>query len=301
MDAKPIYRGLLNLKWIIQATNGQKLFVKEYNAKRYQGKLQYVKTALQIEDQIRQKGVACPKIYSIDGELILTTPSQIHFSVMEVCDGIVVESGQATHAQMFSLGLETGKMHWALKAIPPRELNWTPTRDEIHSQWENQYRLAKEEKRSNRVFSMLEKQRLILDQIDFALFESCPHGWTHWDLQLNNVLFLDENVSVILDFDRMRYVYPELDVGRVILSGCVSEEKGMDEQKVISFLEGYQEFCPDFKLSDLGRALQLIWAKETPWWLTSDIEERSEVPKRFFAEMEWLQNHWEEIKSITKV
>lgn len=44
----------------------------------------------------------------------------------------------------------------------------------------------------------------------FTLFESCPHGWTHWDLQLNNVLFRDENVSVIFDFDRMRYVYPKL-------------------------------------------------------------------------------------------
>jgi Ser/Thr protein kinase RdoA (MazF antagonist) len=259
-----------------------------------------VKTALYIQDQIYQQGVACPNIYSVDGEYILTTPSHIHFSVMEVCEGITIEPGQATIYQMSSLGWETGKMHHALRYVVPGKLHWVPSKERIQMKWEKQYQLAQAEKRSDRVLSMLEQQKLILDQIDFTLFESCLHGWTHWDLHLDNVLFQGETVSVILDFDRMRYVYPELDVARAILSGCYSEENGMDEQKVAAFLEGYQEFFPDFQLFDLGRALQLIWTKESPWWLTSNIEERSEIPQRFFAEMEWLQSHWKEIQSLTR-
>ncbi|MXQ54965.1 phosphotransferase [Shimazuella alba] len=130
-----------------------------------------------------------------------------------------------------------------------------------------------------------------MNHLDFTLFQLCTHGWTHWDLHLDNVLFQDDHVSAILDFDRERYVYPELDVARVVLSGCI-DENGLNKAKLDSFFKGYQEWFPSFELKDLGRALQLLWIVEAPWWIKTDIEKCSVVPQRFFLEIEWLQKNW---------
>ena len=105
------------------------------------------------------------------------------------------------------------------------------------------------------------------------------------------MLFQDDHISAILDFDRMRYVYPELDVARATLSGCISES-GLHEKKQTAFLKGYQEWFPSFELNDLGRALQLLWTVEAPWWVKTDIKKCSVVPQRFFMEIEWLQKNW---------
>jgi Ser/Thr protein kinase RdoA (MazF antagonist) len=290
-SAQPILRGLQNLKWIVTLSNGEKVFVKQYDPQRYKGKFSHVRKALTIQNSIQQQEVVCPRIQTWNGEPILTTPEGVFFSLMEVCEGNVIQSGLANAKQMASLGYELGKMHVVFQKLVASELHWSPSKEHIQAEWEQQYSQAKEGACSSRILFALEKQREILDHLDFTQFRSCHQGWAHWDLYFDNLLFQADTLSAILDFDRMRYVYPELDVARATLSGCV-DVTGLDEGKLFAFLKGYQAWIPTFLLQDLGRALQLLWTVEAPWWMKTDIEECSVVPQRFFLEIEWLQQNW---------
>lgn len=180
---------------------------------------------------------------------------------MEVCEGEFVKPSHANVKQMQSLGYELGKMHTAFRKLPASDLHWSPSKEHIQDEWEKQYKQAKEGECTSRISSALEQQREILNHLDFTLFQTCPHGWAHWNLHLDNMLFQGDHISAILDFDRMRYVYPELDVARATLSGCI-DQNGLDDAKLVSFLKGYQEWFPSFELKDLGRAYQLLWTIE---------------------------------------
>nr|WP_237171634.1 phosphotransferase [Paenibacillus sp. IHB B 3084] len=42
--------------------------------------------------------------------------------------------------------------------------------------------------------------------------DALPPGWVHRDLWTDNVLFNDDKLSAILDFDRLDYDYTQLDI-----------------------------------------------------------------------------------------
>lgn len=180
-----------------------------------------------------------------------------------MCAGTVVPPSQANEAQMISLGYELGKMHTTLRTLPASQLHWLPSKAYIQEEWEQNYKLAKAQKNSDHVLAALEQQQDILHRLDFSRFNLSPQVWAHWDMYVDNILFFGNQVSAILDFDRMRYVYPELDVARAILSGCI-DEKGMNSFKLTAFMQGYREWFPLFRENDLNRSLQLLWTLESP-------------------------------------
>ena len=189
-------------------------------------------------------------------------------------------------------------MHHLLDQLPAGPIDWIPSKEEIQSFWELQMKIAEDYPVSERVQQMLEKEQVLLESYDQTIFEQCKHGWAHWDNQVYNVLFQDDVLSSILDFDRMRYVYPELDVARAILSGCINEETKLDQEKARAFIAGYQEIRKDFQLNDLIRSLKLLWCRESVWWIKADIEQDEEIPQRFSKEIEWLQNNWDHLQEI---
>jgi homoserine kinase type II len=297
-DFEEIHYGRLNLKWIVDFQDGTSVFIKQYNPERYKGKFSYVIRALEIQQTVRQRGVKCPKVYSFNNDFILGTKHGELFTVLETMSGVIVPYGETNLNQVYSFGQEIGKLHQALYDIPPTTLIWKPESEDLKANWVKQMNLAQEKPPSDRVMAMLHKQIEILDRLDFAIFDECRKGWAHWDMQLHNVLFDGQDLSAILDFDRMRFVYPDLDVARATLSSCFKKEKGMDKQKVTALLAGYQEYIVDYTTEDFIRALRLLWAKESKWWVKVDIEQCSVVPQRFSQEIEWLQENWDQLEHV---
>ncbi|MXQ55288.1 phosphotransferase [Shimazuella alba] len=297
-EVNAIHLGRLNPKWILTFTDGTKLFVKQYHPDRYIGKIPAVKQALSIQDQLFHKGIQCPKVHSVNREYILHTKSNHQFSMFEVCPGILVLPGKPNQNQMYSWGKELGKMHHLLDKVPAGPIDWIPSKEEIQSFWELQMKIAEDYPVSYRVQKMLEKEQELLELYDQTFFDQCKHGWAHWDNQVYNVLFQRDAISSILDFDRMRYVYPELDVARAILSGCIDNETKLDEEKARAFITGYQETIKEFQLNDVIRSFKLLWCRESVWWIKADIEQDEEIPQRFSKEIEWLQNNWSYLEDI---
>lgn len=298
VDFQEICYGRLNLKWIASLGDGTAVFIKQYHPDRYKGKMSHTVRALEIQRRVYYRGVKCPKIYSFHDEVIMKTAHGHWFAIFDLISGVIVPYGETNLQQVHALGQELGKLHQALREIPPRALHWIPDRGELETNWTKQLHAANEKPPSARVMSMLHKQMEILRQLDFSIFDACRKGWAHWDMHLHNVLFDGQELTAILDFDRMRYVFPDLDIARAALSSCYREQQGIDTEKVNQFLTGYREYIKDYTAKEFVRALRLLWAKESKWWVKGDIEECSVVPQRFAREIEWLQDHWHDLERI---
>ena len=103
-------------------------------------------------------------------------------------------------------------------------------------------------------------------------------------------------VAAILDFDRMRVLYPELDVARALLSCALDVESGkMEPDLADRFLEGYRSAHP-FPRGGLPRAFKLLWWLEATNWMVHDMDKYSAPPARFARENIWLTRNWNELE-----
>lgn len=291
---RPIRMGYRNLKWKVEGKETT-WFVKVYDPVRYpREKLEQVRVALSIQARLAAEGIACPELLGWDGDYLLQA-GDAFFCVMAFVPGERVKPGEATDGQMRALGKALGDLHLHLRRLPIGTTVWKPDFPKWMKKNEKQLSLAHRERRPAHVVDSIMKQREMLANMDDALFAEASIGWAHDDLYLDNVLFRGNEVAAILDFDRMRVAYQEWDVARALLSGAFSEKEGdVDDRKAASFMSGYRERI-DWSPHDAERALRLLWAKESAWWMTADIEDRSENPRRFNQEIMWIQTHWERL------
>lgn len=295
-EAEPNHFGYANLKWKINTDSGL-FFVKQYNSRRYSKELlKDVEIALGLQDRLNNAGIPCPKILSNDGKYIHRTPSGERFMITSYCDGYMVNPGEVNMNQMYHLGQVTGKLHKWLTLNAPRTypLHWTPeTKEEMLKDWKQDWHDA-QLSGSKKYISALEVRRKITEGIDLELFQSCEEGWVHWDLFVDNILFYTNQVSAILDFDRMHYIYPEFDISRAILSGAIINNK-INLESTKAFVNGYRESHP-LSLSKLVRSIKLTWWKESSW--INVHSEESRTLRRFVEELIWVGNNWLYLEEI---
>ena len=83
LEATPIKRGWLNLKWKITTDSGVFL-IKQYNKERYK-LYNHEKLVVAFSQQMRlhEKGLPCPKLYSYEGQFLLESNKGELFLLME--------------------------------------------------------------------------------------------------------------------------------------------------------------------------------------------------------------------------
>jgi homoserine kinase type II len=143
--------------------------------------------------------------------------------------------------------------------------------------------------------SILEVQRQILENNSHDLFSECEKGWTHWDLFADNILFKDDRVTAILDFDRMNYVYPEFDISRPILSCCINQNQ-LDLECASAFVSGYREFKA-LSSEKLVRSIKLTWWREAQWVRVEKPGDSNPL-KRFREENVWIGENWDVLEDL---
>lgn len=294
--AEPNHFGYANLKWKLHTDAGIR-FVKQYNAVRYSDQLLHsVETALGLQDRLQQAGIPCPKIFSDQGRYIQRTPSGERFMVTSYCDGYMVNPGEVNVDQMYYLGQITGRLHQWLRFNAPSNypLHWQPdSKASTLATWEKNWKDA-HTVGSHKYISALETQRKIIDGFNLNTFQSCEEGWVHWDLFVDNILFHSNQVSAILDFDRMHYIYPEFDISRAILSGAILKNN-INLESTKAFVMGYRESSP-LTVAKLIRSIQLTWWKEAAWLSIKSEEYRT--LRRFAHELMWVSDNWFALEEI---
>lgn len=286
--------GLLNLKWKVESEDGEYV-IKQFSKERYE-RFDLEKVAIEQEialrEQLRQyhKGTPCPRILTYNDNVIHKTRNEERFTIMTYLPGENLLPGTLNEAQMFSFGQRTGQMHnifndgtkekGVTKFIPPA----TNHRLEY---WES----LKEKNNDNPVLiKIIERQILATKEFNPEKLKEYESGWAHRDLWIDNVLFNDNQLSAILDFDRVAYDYLELDIARAIMSGALKGNV-FNENAAKSFLNGYRT-RRNFERGAFVRSLKLLWYLESTWWISPEIDINRYQEIQFYNEMVWLGEHF---------
>lgn len=291
LESTPIKRGWLNLKWKVTTDSGQFL-LKQYNKKRY--KLHNREDhlfALSQQIRLNGQGLACPNVLSHNGSILLESSKGELFMVMEYCQGKLIPPGKTNVHQIYDLGRATGKMHRLLNdgtlTIKNSPQFIPPSREERLAHWNSVCKQTKEAGKS-RLLADIETQRRATEDFNIEILELLQLGWAHRDLWVDNLLFDNNRLTAILDFDRLKYDYPQLDVARAVIS-CALDEN-LDISLASAFMEGYSEERTVVK-SYLTNSLQLLWYMESTWWINGNMDQHSVPPARFAKEMLWLADN----------
>lgn len=219
---------------------------------------------------------------------------------MKQCHGHMAAPGTFTEKQMFSLGQAVAKLHIVWKdhvtdhifSPSSQQPLWEFQRDESMKVWDIRWSKVKTSA-SKEMQSALLLQKEIIEHVNFDFEPATPPGWAHLDLWADNLLFDEHSLCGIVDFDRTRYSYPILDIGRALLSGCLNDE-GIQQTAAATFAEGY---CRSSSLQkgDFLKAVQYTWLIESFWWFDPSNEPMGRVPARFFQEMFWIAQNWGEL------
>ncbi|MCG1020790.1 phosphotransferase enzyme family protein [Sutcliffiella horikoshii] len=299
IDITPINRGYLNLKWKVTTQKGTYL-IKQFNKERLKkydpDDLLY---ALKQQKRLNDLDFPCPNIYfDMETPLWQSDGGEL-FMVMEFCPGETKPYGNLNREEMYHFGKSTGRMHAMLNEdaagkkmsaefIPPsleqRTAHWLKVEEMANS------------KGKKDLLPLIKKQRLLTEQMDLNKLGLADTGWAHRDLFLDNILFHEGRVSAILDFDRLRYDYPKLDVARAVISSALSNNY-FNVELVSSYMGGYKEeiTCND---SFLIEGLRLLWYMESTWWIDAEMDKHVGPPIRFLEEMKWLQENYFELEAI---
>ncbi|MBU0906053.1 MAG: phosphotransferase [Firmicutes bacterium] len=297
LDSSQIELGYMNLKWKIKTEIGD-LFVKQFNKTRYpEQMIQELETSLTHQSNLRNQGIPCPKLYSHKEKYVLNSSTGERFVLMELCKGRNIKAGTANEEQMYSLGKIIGQMHKILNSnnTDHLPLHWdVRSKVSMMQNWQERWKEATSLD-CNNTLSNLETQKKILENNNIDIFSQCEKGWGHWDLFVDNILFKNDNVSSIVDFDRMNFIYPEFDISRPILSCCI-ENGHIHIEKVSAFVQGYREF-QNLTNQKLVRSVKLTWWKEAEWVRAVKIQNSSPL-KRFNEENIWVGDNWDDLDCL---
>lgn len=298
IDGEAIVRGWLNRKWKLTTTDGVFL-LKSYHPDRYRmfDESAFIR-ALRWHSELHRQGLPCPRILTYEGAQLHTTSSGQRFMVMAFCNGDRMLTGKATVGEMYSLGTATGQKHRLLLTFgdAPTKATFSIPRVPARIRHWNGVLKAMETRKKQELSLFAERQLRATEAIDVADFQGAEIGWAHRDLWADNILVADDRLSAILDFDRVKNDYLELDVARAIISGTL-DAGNLNITALQAFLDGYR-IQRDFPEGRILRSLRMLWYMESTWWINENMDKHSVPPQRFAYEMDWLARHLPELPSM---
>ncbi|MBN3552872.1 phosphotransferase [Fictibacillus nanhaiensis] len=294
----PINRGWLNQKRKIETNQGIFL-IKQYNKERMKKyDLQTIQTALRTQNRLFSQGLACPELLLYKGDLLQKSSQGELFTVMGFMGGSLISSGDLSSDQMQSLGEEVGRLHTLLNdgtlSAKSETIFKIPSIEERLEYWQSEIHKC-DEQGLDHIRSLMELQKTATLALDIEQFNHLTPGWCHRDLWVDNLLFSEDHLSAILDFDRMNYDFLELDIGRLIISTCLKNNT-LNREAVQAFLKGYNN-TNELSIERLVISLRFVWYMESTWWIDV-VPHEGEPPKRFQQEMVWLARHLQQLENM---
>lgn len=272
--------GWLNQKWVVN----EQWVVKQYSKQRYApSKFKTIENALNIQSQLYEQGVCCPRILrDQQGQVLFQTDLGERYMIMSYLPGKVLR--QINTEQMRHLGQACYRMHQAMKEISsPSKVDYL-TKATLEKDWD----------RRSCNTPLAKYQRKILDGINDSYLQTLMMGYGHEDLSNDNCLFAGNQLSGIIDFDRCAYTYPLHDVGRILLSFAYKDGK-LSLPLIRAFMDGYSGLDKE----DIITGLRLVWLIEAGWWLNQEKgHSASEKIQRFIEELCFLTLHFDDLDKI---
>jgi homoserine kinase type II len=297
----PVVGGWLNKKWKVESDRGTFL-VKQYSTKRFSNnQIEQINHALKRQMLLEKRGIPCPYILPYKNDAIRAIDTEVSYMVMSFCPGKSETYDTVSLHEMISLGNTCGAMHKEFGKLPIEGVKGFPIcgRQIILSLWENFHARLNDriEDHQDEYKDAVSSQEEILSHLTADFFDNIPKGIAHEDFTPDNILFDNDSISAIIDFDRNQYSFIYHDIGRAILSFALRDSY-IDINKVTAFVNGYATHLP-LTLENVIAALRLVWCIEVPWWIRpGEFTSDSEKLQRFRYEILWLTKHWFDLESF---
>lgn len=294
-EVTPVEGGWLNKKWKVE-TDGGTMLVKQYSNKRFSlSGMDAIDRAMDWQMALYGRGVKCVRIHPIDGHAIRTLNDGTKYMVMDFCAGEPGNPDTITLPRLRSLGEACGKMKREFAALPVQGARDYPidsgaviaVLQAYHDKRTAELTPAEPEEYRR----MLAAQEEILASLTADWLDGLAKSLTHEDFSPDNMLFDEDGVTAILDFDRARYGFVLHDVGRILLSLALVNGR-LDGERIRAFAEGYRRHLP-FGAKELADALKITWCVEVSWWIHPALwREPKEKIRRFRDELCWLTENF---------
>ena len=129
----------------------------------------------------------------------------------------------------------------------------------------------------------------LLNTLPDSFLSSLHAGIAHEDFTPDNLLFDENGVLAVIDFDRNCLSFPLHDVGRALLSFALHNDV-LRPDFVSAFADGYRQHLP-LSREDIRTSLLLTLCIEAPWWFRPLFFETDQgKATRFLQEILWVLN-----------
>ncbi|MFE3198508.1 phosphotransferase [Embleya sp. NPDC059237] len=296
--------GLMNRNWLIDTDAGrfvlkQVLDVPFATARRN----------LAVLARLDADGIpACPAVPSAEEELVVGIGDR-GYSLFPWVEGTHRHGTTLDAERATELGALLGRIHRALNeanvaaALPAKP-------DSVGAAAESPWDAVAEADRllgvvaalpepsafDRRVVELLEQRKVLIEKYAVSRpgddLPLGPFGWVHGDFQHLNVLWGDEGVVAVLDWDRIRVKPFGEEVARsaTLLFGRESGE--LDLERVAAFVAGYRSVVP-IGVAELADAVERLWWKRMCdfWQLVFHYDRANHTTDHlFFSATDFL--HW---------
>lgn len=280
-----VHGGYKNELWRAETTE-KPLLVKVFSKERFsQRKIENINAALLHQQAVYEMGVACPRVYMANGRAVRCA-EDFSYMVMDWRSGHNETQESVTCTQLHSLGQALGRMHAAFSQLQGDMQGYAHEPEKLLSAIRALGERREDVAGISRMWTM---EKLL----------NIPAGLAHEDMTADNVLFDENGVAAIIDFDRCCFGYPMHDVGRTLLSFTLADD-GFDTEKIKAFVQGYRGVLT-LSRQDVFQALELTWLIEAPWWLHADEKQLTGKAWRFRDELIYLTQHYADIANEIKI
>ena len=288
LTAEPVDGGWLNRKWKAVTDCGMFL-VKQFSRIRFDDcQLRYIADALVRQRFAGEHGIPCPAVLPANGQPLRYLNDGTVYMVMTFCEGHIETPHTITDKQIHDLGYTLGCLHRLFGTLPldNRVKGYPVDSTQMLGDLRNYCRTIPSGQRFTE----------IADALSAEWLERLPKGIAHEDFSPDNLLFHENRVAAVLDFDRSCYSFLYHDIGRALMS-LAWNDGVLRYTKIRAFADGYS--TANFPLShkSLADALRLTWFIETPWWIRPEFS--GECPPkvaRFRDEILWLTENFEKLE-----
>jgi homoserine kinase type II len=129
-----------------------------------------------------------------------------------------------------------------------------------------------------------------------------PYGWTHGDLQYRNIIWADEVIGAVIDWDRIRSRPFAEEIARTATIQFATAN-GLDLKRVAAFIAGYRSVI-ELMPADLDDGFHRLWWKRMSdfWHLVYHYDRDDHGCDDLFisgeAFLRWWTDHRDEVRAV---
>ena len=189
---------------------------------------------LQLMSFLAAQGLACPQTIADKQQRLLQTLHNKPAALIEFLPGQCIE--QPSPQQCKALGKSLALLHQY-----GAQFSLTSPNNSRGNAWRDQA--------AKRLLPVLDDTETTLLQAELVLqqqqdWQQLPQGLIHADLFRDNVLFVDNEISGLIDFYYACHDYLLLDIAIVINDWCSLTDGSCDDTRLQAILQGYQSIRP---------------------------------------------------------